>query len=621
MAVVPNGPPKTFAPPGTPSLPLFTPEQVQQMNDAQISSSMLPFGRQAGPGVELPRLPAVFQHLLPGFDHVHALQEQRQRELEWRAAMESRMEQLGLQLRASQTENCRLREELNEVRRDSSRYGTPEEKPQMGWEVLEVGKFEDRVQKGQGQVAAVSQLVPPLEASIVKAKPSKDQKARARKSKSKEDGVVTQQVPRKEDGVATQQVPRKEDGVVTQQASNKEEGAETRQDLMQSPSRIQEESEDEQSSQSQDSEQDLGEERSQGARNKEGDPTMQVLLKIVDTMQVMQQSMLKSKEEIGEEPEVVRVSPQLPKLPEWCPESAPIDFNDWLTCLEVHMSDLSSNSQHWWEATMKVVSTWYAHHMTLTPIQRLSHVPELPDHLKQRKWSRLEKRAASLLMASIPETLREEVVASKAVSTHGIMSKAMLVYQPGGFGRTWSHLAGLGKTAGVGDYLNCNHSAAQVDQVEEKGLWNGGVNPRCFDPDEGPESSDEEAVDTSSRPQLQALIGAQLSLGRHGSHSGLRQQVQRAPLGWARADGPSGQKEGGCNRSGAKDQENGGDIEAGRKATVRWQTQWRAGVKKEALQILPHRDWLQKRTSVSIRTCTWWWTKVLGLWSQRPHGQ
>ena len=56
--------------------------------------------------------------------------------------MESRMEQLGLQLRASQTENCRLREELNEVKRDTSRYGTPEEKPQVGWEVLEVGKFE-----------------------------------------------------------------------------------------------------------------------------------------------------------------------------------------------------------------------------------------------------------------------------------------------------------------------------------------------------------------------------------------------------------------------------------------------------------------------------------------------
>ena len=65
----------------------------------------------------------------------------------------------------------------------------------------------------------------------------------------------------------------------------------------------------------------------------------------------MQQSMLKSKEEIGEQ-EVVRVSPQLPKLPDWCADSAPIDFNDWLTCLEVHMSDLSTNSQYWWEETL-----------------------------------------------------------------------------------------------------------------------------------------------------------------------------------------------------------------------------------------------------------------------------
>ena len=96
-------------------------------------------------------------------------------------------------------------------------------------------------------------------------------------------------------------------------------------------------------------------------------------------------------------------------------------FNGRMTSLEVHMSDLSSNSQQWWEATMEVVSTWYAHHMTFTPIQRLSHVPELPDHLKQKKWSRLEKRAASLLMASIPENLREEVVASKAVSANGII--------------------------------------------------------------------------------------------------------------------------------------------------------------------------------------------------------
>ena len=85
-------------------------------------------------------------------------------------------------------------------------------------------------------------------------------------------------------------------------------------------------------------------------------------------MQVMQKSMMQSKDEMGQEAEEVRVSPQLPKLPEWCPETAPIDFGDWLTCLEVHMADLSSSSEQWWSLVMQTVTEWYSDHMSLTPI-------------------------------------------------------------------------------------------------------------------------------------------------------------------------------------------------------------------------------------------------------------
>ena len=70
--------------------------------------------------------------------------------------------------------------------------------------------------------------------------------------------------------------------------------------------------------------------------------------------------------------------------------------------------------------------------MNMTPIQRLSHQPALPDALKQRKWGRLERRASSLLMAALPEQLKEEVISSKSVSALVIVSKAMLSYQPGG---------------------------------------------------------------------------------------------------------------------------------------------------------------------------------------------
>eukprot|EP00435_Cladocopium_sp_Y103_P014376 s2934_g3.t1 len=92
------------------------------------------------------------------------------------------------------------------------------------------------------------------------------------------------------------------------------------------------------------------------------------------------------------------------------------------------MADLSTSSEQWWSVMMNAVTTWYGHHMTLTPIQRLSHHPSMPEELKAKKWGRLERRAASFLMSALPEPLKEEIVASKSVTTLGILPKAMLQY-------------------------------------------------------------------------------------------------------------------------------------------------------------------------------------------------
>ena len=82
-------------------------------------------------------------------------------------------------------------------------------------------------------------------------------------------------------------------------------------------------------------------------------------------------------------------------------------------------------------------------HMAMTPLQRLTHQPVLTADLKQRKWSRLERRASSLMMAALPEQLKEEVVAAKSVSALGILSKAMLLYQPGGLAERTAILSAL----------------------------------------------------------------------------------------------------------------------------------------------------------------------------------
>jgi hypothetical protein len=101
-----------------------------------------------------------------------------------------------------------------------------------------------------------------------------------------------------------------------QDRSFQEDGVESRQG----------ESESEQSS----------DERQKNGRPKEGvdKQSMKIMLKLMQGMQELQKQIVVSKDERrGDEVEVVRLVSDLPKLAEWSPETAPIDFGDWVISL------------------------------------------------------------------------------------------------------------------------------------------------------------------------------------------------------------------------------------------------------------------------------------------------
>ena len=425
MMVTPNGPPTMYGPVSVSPLPLFTPEQVAQMNDPRASTSLLPLTRESVASGEPHRLHALFQGLLPGFEQLQGLQEARQREAEWRAGMEATMEQLGLQLRVSQSENMRLRKELQDVK-DMSRYGTPEEKSSSGRDG-ELGHGHGGVsnRKEDGAVARQEHVGLKLK----------------RKPPPKEGGARARQVLSEEEGTAVRQaLSSKEDGVVTQQGDFKDRWTKVTSQLQEGSSE-----EEDQSDQGDETKED-------GSRDQQGSSkhpkstdaqTIQVLLKIVEGMQAMQQKFVDGKEEQKDEVEYVRFSQELPRLQEWSSETAPIDFGDWIICLHTYMSDLSSTSESWWDLTLQVAKDWYDEHMKLNPIQRLTHSPNLPQELRCKKWSRLERRAASMLMSALPESLKEEVISSKSLTAIGILTKAMVQYQPGGLSERSAILSAL----------------------------------------------------------------------------------------------------------------------------------------------------------------------------------
>ena len=177
-----------------------------------------------------------------------------------------------------------------------------------------------------------------------------------------------------------------------------------------------------------------------GDRVRPGDPspdTLKVMVTMLKGMQEMQKQFFERDREDREDSgwkgmEYVRGHPELPKLPTWSPTTGPIDLNDWLALLEPIMGDLTESSHEWWTKLVKETKDWYLAHMEMAPLDRLQHVPRPSADLEQKRWMRLEKRVSTLLLMSIADAQREELVSAKKLSAMQILGHLYTTFQPGG---------------------------------------------------------------------------------------------------------------------------------------------------------------------------------------------
>ena len=172
------------------------------------------------------------------------------------------------------------------------------------------------------------------------------------------------------------------------------------------------------------------------SEKKEEATQIQIMVKLMEGMQALQNRILDGKDEDrSNEAEIVQNQPHpLPELCEWDPSTGPIDLGDWLSLIEPIMSDLSKSSATWWSKLMLEASSWYEDHQQLPPLSRLSHDPIPSSSLRDPRWSRLEKRAATMLLRALPQQARDEMVSSKRLSAFAIVCQLLKSYQPGGLG-------------------------------------------------------------------------------------------------------------------------------------------------------------------------------------------
>ncbi|CAE7877177.1 TY4B-J [Symbiodinium necroappetens] len=165
-------------------------------------------------------------------------------------------------------------------------------------------------------------------------------------------------------------------------------------------------------------------------------------------------------------PEVIRPGvsgAELPKLQE-PDDQAAINIGDWLHGLAGPMGDLTDGSAKWWGEVMVSLDRFYQDYMAAPTVRKVQLRAEdyLSPELREPKWLRLDKRAASMLLQAVPEGLKNELLANRLNTTVGILGRILVIYRPGSAAERQQVLRAL---------ENPGSSATAADLVEVLRKW------------------------------------------------------------------------------------------------------------------------------------------------------
>ena len=442
----PQGPPEEYGPKNLE--PLFSEQQLQAVEDLRAKAPLLN-PQVPNPGMELmatPTVPPVVNTgpcspgvpvtagcgggFAAGMDS-RMIEEERMR---LRFILDHERGMMQSMMRQVQEENMRLRMQLMEER--EGKYSTPPDKPVE----------ESRKPKEQFSTRRLA------------VKGAKKEEGREGPKDEEEDGRECQQ-DLKDQG----QGSRKDES----QGSMRPDGREAQESVHQDPQdgqqgekvdqtgESEESSEDQKNEESSSGESEAEDDEEKGHRNGRAergrDKTVEVMLKLMQGMQKMQKQLMsqqskkakKGREEDCREDEHIRANVEIHKLPEWNIDSAPVDFQDWMMVIHPQMCDMSESSAEWWTQMTAAARDWYQRHQSMKPLEKLQHEVKMPQELLKRKWDRLEKRVSNMLLQSIPESQKEEVISTKNLSVLGILTRLMINYQPGGAHEKAAVLAAL----------------------------------------------------------------------------------------------------------------------------------------------------------------------------------
>ena len=126
----------------------------------------------------------------------------------------------------------------------------------------------------------------------------------------------------------------------------------------------------------------------------------------------------------GQDPELLKGSIELPKLPEPYQDTSAVAFLEWVYEAGQAVGSITDRASTWWDANHKFQAE--------TPLKRLTIQAGEDPKVDNEKWSRLEKRVMTLLLAAMSSSIKAEITMLRIHRVKDCLFKLYTVFAPGG---------------------------------------------------------------------------------------------------------------------------------------------------------------------------------------------
>ena len=121
---------------------------------------------------------------------------------------------------------------------------------------------------------------------------------------------------------------------------------------------------------------------------------------------------------------------ELPLLPQPGTEQSALQFGDWITVVTPMIGDVAGSARGWWGDILQDASSLYDRWLTSTPLERIR--PRPTEVQRSEAHLRLEQRVVPMLLKCVPESIKQDLIASRTMTVTGIMYRLWTIFQPGG---------------------------------------------------------------------------------------------------------------------------------------------------------------------------------------------